>query len=42
MDAHSNSQCKTQVDAEVLSKGSLPCHHLGYRPQAKRLVPEKQ
>lgn len=40
MDPHGNTQSKTQVDAEVLSKRSLTCHNLSHRPQAKRLDTE--
>ena len=37
MRPHSDTEGKTQVDAEVLSERSLSCHYLGHRPQAERL-----
>lgn len=42
MNPHSNTQSKAQVDAEVLSKRSLPRHYLGHRPQTKHLHTERR
>lgn len=42
MNSHGNTQSKTQVDADILSKSSLTCHNLGHRSQTKRLEKQKR